>query len=260
MGEFQSWNEYGVFADFVKRKARYVLDERSKQFLRVVQETSTTRQTHLPVGSPLWRAQLGHDWSTKAIPAFMQEDVGGLTECLAPHPFSEQRMRPLVDRAVEGRVNAKGIPCMYLAFNDSTAMSEVRPWIGSLVSVAQFTTSKDLRLVDSTVDWGYSSNYHDGCDEPDPAKREQSVWSQINYAFSEPVTRSDDLADYAPTQVLAEAIRDAGYDGVIYESRLAEEGKNLAVFDLDFVTFVTCALHRVDQIRFEFTPISKDYV
>ena len=249
MGEFQSWNEYGIFADFVKRKSRYVLDERSKEFLRVVQETSEKRQTNLPDGSLLWRAQLGHDWCTKAVPGFMQEDLGGLTEYPAPHPYVEQRMRPLVDRALEGRVNAKGIPCMYLAFDDKTAMSEVRPWIGSFVSLAQFTTSKNLNLVDSTIDWGYCTNYYTGCDEPDPAKREESVWSQINYAFSEPVTRSDGVAD---------VIRNAGYDGVIYESRLGEDGKNVAVFGLDCATFVSCALHRVDEVRFEFTPITKD--
>src|ERR1017187_430077 len=137
MGEFQSWNEYGIFADFVKRMSRYVLDERSKEFLRVVQATSAKRQTNLPEGSLLWRAPLGHDWCTKAVPGFMQEDLGGLTEYSAPHPYSEQRMRPLVDRAVEGRVNAKGIPCMYLAFDHKTAMSEVRPWIGSFLFAAQ---------------------------------------------------------------------------------------------------------------------------
>lgn len=258
MGEFQSWNEYGIFADFVKRKARYVLDERSRQFLRVVQETSTKRQTTLPEGSLLGRAQVGRDWCTKAVPEFMQQDVGGVKEYSAPHPFTEQRMRPLVGRAVEGRVNAKGIPCMYLAFDDQTAMSEVRPWIGSFVSVAQFTTSKDLCIVDPTADWGWSANYYTGCEEPDAAEREKSVWSEVNYAFSKPVSRIDDTADYVPTQAVAKAIREAAYDGIIYESLLSEDGRNIALFDLNCVEFVTCALHQVDKIGFEFTPISKD--
>src|SRR5712691_7918522 len=47
--------------------------------------------------------------------------------------------------------------------------------------------------------------YFDG--EPSPAKRVEAVWSHIARAFREPVTRDDDVASYAATQVIAEIFR-----------------------------------------------------
>ena len=189
----------------------------------------------------------------------MQVDLGGVTEYQTPHPFGFQRMLPLLDRATEGRVNPKGIPCIYFSLGKETAMSEVRPWIGSYISVAQFETVRELQLVDCSADDPWSAiNYHTGCEEPTAEKRESSVWGHMNLAFSEPVTRSDDLADYAPTQVLAEAFRDCGYDGITYESRLGEGGKNVALFKLDCARLVSRRLYRVDEMKFEFTPISAE--
>ena len=57
-------------------------------------------------------------------------------------------MMPLPDRANEGRVNPKGIPCLYFSSDRDTAMTETRPWIGSLVSVAQFVMLRELTVVD----------------------------------------------------------------------------------------------------------------
>ena len=50
-------------------------------------------------------------------------------------------MKPLGGRATDGRANPRGIPCLYLATTKETAMSEVRPWIGSYVSAGQFEPS-----------------------------------------------------------------------------------------------------------------------
>ncbi|MBD9455904.1 RES family NAD+ phosphorylase [Rhizobium sp. RHZ02] len=52
-------------------------------------------------------------------------------------------------------------------------------------------------------------------------------------AFSTPADRSDDAAEYAPTQILAELFRSLGYDGVAYKSAFGEEGDNIAIFNID---------------------------
>ena len=134
--EFQSWAEYAIFAEFVKCKARYVLDERSKRFLEVVLKTSGKRNRTLPQRSKLWRAQIGHGWRTEQVPSWAQADFGGATGYMMPHPFGCKRMLPQLDRATEGRANPTGIPCVYFAMEKETAMSEVRPWIGSHISLA----------------------------------------------------------------------------------------------------------------------------
>jgi hypothetical protein len=159
-------------------------------------------------------------------------------------------MKPLPDRANEGRVNPKGIPCLYFSTVIQTAMAETRPWIGSYVSVAQFIILKDLVVVDCSSDWwpgcGRNRIQRVGT-EPEPVKREEAVWQSINRAFSEPVTRNDDVAEYTPTQVLAEAFRSAGYDGIVYGSKLGS-GKTVAVFDLKAAEVASCHLYRVEGV------------
>jgi hypothetical protein len=148
-----------------------------------------------------------------------------------PSPFPPGRMTPLPDRAYEGRVNPKGIPCLYFSTDMLTAMAETRPWIGSQVSVAQFVMLRSLSIVDCSSDTArdpLAFEQTPGAVEgqpkwhlvaPNSAKWEDIVWGDINRAFSEPVTRTDDVADYAPTQVLAEVFRSAGSDGLWQQSR-----------------------------------------
>lgn len=50
--------------------------------------------------------------------------------------------------AAAGRMNAKGIPVFYGATIKHTAISEVRPPVGSYVATCSFTLTRDLRLLD----------------------------------------------------------------------------------------------------------------
>jgi len=56
-------------------------------------------------------------------------------------------MKPLGDRAHEGRVNPKGIPCLYHASTRKAAISEMRPGISDFLSVARFKTLRDLKIM-----------------------------------------------------------------------------------------------------------------
>ena len=79
-------------------------------------------------------------------------------------------------------------------------MAEVRPWIGSYVSIAQFSVMREVRVVNCTTDDHRSMIY---ASEPEPEERERAVWRDIDRAFSQPVSSADDTADYSPTQVIA---------------------------------------------------------
>jgi hypothetical protein len=150
MGEFPAGgNPYKRFAHFVRYTSRHVLDEANQDFLRVVVETSRSRKRSMRTGTRLWRAQIGH------LPCKCPlTDEDGKNIGLFDHvcPFPPERMKPLSECAYEGRVNAKGISCLYLSNDMKTAMSEVRPWIGSYISVGEFEIGRDLVLVDCCVD------------------------------------------------------------------------------------------------------------
>jgi hypothetical protein len=81
-----------------------------------VVETSHHRRIQVKAGQNFYRAQLGHDWRE------MEQD--GHTweiECA----YSSSRMKPLRDRATDGRANPKGIPCLYLATTEKTAILDL---------------------------------------------------------------------------------------------------------------------------------------
>ena len=139
--------------------------------------------------------------------------------------FHQQRMKPRLDHAPEGRANPKGIPCLYLATKKETAMSEVRPWIGSYVSVGQFETVRRLTVIDCSHNHG-DPLFHlfFGREKPLTAEDiEKTVWSNIDSAFAEPIARDDDIAAYAGTQIITELIKSMGYDGVAYRSKFGKE-------------------------------------
>jgi hypothetical protein len=248
MAAFESWRSYWNFERAIRRRTRYVHDGEVGVFLGTVLETGQKRVETIPREKFFWRAQLGYAWRP------IYEGNEYVTD--APHPYPPERMKPLNDRAIEGRANSKGIPYLYFATNRETALAEVRPWIGSLISVGQFKTLRDLRVVNCTTDRKGSHVYIDR--EPSPEEREESVWGDIDKAFARPVTPSDDVADYVPTQIIAELFKMHGFDGVAYRSSLGP-GHNLALFDLDTAELINCHLFEVKAINFEFRETTNPY-
>ena len=247
MAEFESWESYFKFAHSVRRKARHVFEDHVDKFLEKVIATSEKRKRELPIGRFLWRAQQGDHWEDVCIDGETFPDQ---------QPLPPDRMKPLLYTAREGRVNPKGIPCLYLATDKDTAMAEIRPWIGSYISVGQFRTLRNFVLVDCSVEHARSFIlYHT---EPDPAKREEAVWAEIDKAFSEPVDVDESSAEYAPTQILTEAFRKHGFDGVVYKSRLGK-GLNVALFDINAAELVNCCLYKVESLEFKFEQAGNPY-
>lgn len=235
---FMSANSFRVFNRSVRRELRYVRSAAQDEFLRAVIATSEARSVTMKAGHILWRAQLGHDWR--------QEQQGTESfEVVAAHPPA--RMKPVPEKATDGRVNPRGIACLYLATRQDTAVLEVRPLIGSYVSVAQFKVLRDIRLVncadkpmDNLARWLQKTWT--------PKDIEKAVWSDINRAFSRPVERGDNSLDYVPTQIIAEAFKLHGYDGIAYKSSYGEDGFNVALFDVGAADLINCGLHRIKDI------------
>ena len=209
--------------------------------------TSEGRRREVPEGRIFWRAQVGHGWEK-----IQQDD----DEFEVPGPYHQDRMRPLPDAAIEGRANPKGISCLYLATDKKTAKAEVRPSVGTYVSVGQFKTMRPLALLDCSV--SHNSGFNLYFEEPDVEERERAVWNDIDRAFSEPVTVSDSTADYAPTQILSELFKRKGYDGVVYKSNLGP-GFNLVLFDPNAADIINCRLYSVKSVVYKYDEASNPY-
>ena len=162
---FKSANAYPDFAKSVKQAFRYIRTKEQEDFLGAVGVTSTARTITMTAGNKLWRAQLGHDWRAPRDDEPFED---------FPTAYSPDRMKPLLEKASDGRANTRGIPCLYLATDQDTAILEVRPLIGSFVSVAQFTVVNELRLIDCSRDLEFNRFVDGGLPAEDWDK---AVWS-----------------------------------------------------------------------------------
>lgn len=247
MATYSDADAFWRFADEIGSRARYVRSPESQEFLRCLAATSRRRLRAVKAGATLWRAQVGHAWvRDRRTGARIRE------------PHDRSRMKPLHDRAYEGRVNPKGIPCLYFATTRQVAMCEVRPWIGSVLSVARFRTLRDLRLADcSWRDGGRGDGgTADGTGDPWPPEIERAIWQSVDEAYSRPVTETDNKAEYAATQAFAEALRSEGLDGLVYRSAFAAEGANVAIFDLEAAEVAGEALYEASGLNIEFREIA----
>jgi hypothetical protein len=252
MVDFNSHEDYWRFSQSIIRGYRHVFEPQADGFLDAVASTASNRVFTIDPGSRLYRAQLGFKWESR--PVDHADPDGESFEIEAP--YLPIRMKPLTDSAREGRVNVKGIPCLYLSDDRDTAMAETRPWIGSLVSLGIFIVQKELRLVDCCVE---RQRFHI-IPEPrhTPQERETIIWGEISYALSEPVTPNDMTGEYAPTQVLSELFRQQGYDGIRYKSNLGV-GYNYALFELGQANLQSCGLFVLKGISFSFDSRGNSY-
>jgi hypothetical protein len=244
MGILEASMQYVEFSEYVVHGARHILDEKNRQFVETIVKMGRMRTETVAEGTFLYRAQIGHEWrDTKR-----DGDDGQVVECTVRCPHKSERMTPFADRATEGRVNAKGIPCLYTATDTKTAIYEVRPWTGSYVSVAAFLTHRELKLVDCSKRRLRGGRQF--------ATQEEHLWQRVNRAFSEPVSRTDDVAEYSPTQVLAEAFRHDGCDGIKYSSS-RKGGVNIALFSLNTASATVIKLYRVQEMELLYCAVTE---
>lgn len=135
MPQFKSGWAFIRFSQSVRYRYRYAHPPDVHEFLTALMESSEARIKAIPSGSILWRAQVGTAAAERKLEypdqiVYYEEDI----------PLPAERMVRLRNSAHEGRVNPKGIPCLYLATDKETAMSEVRPLLSGKISVATFRT------------------------------------------------------------------------------------------------------------------------
>jgi RES domain/HEPN/RES N-terminal domain 1 len=150
-----------------------------------------------------------------------------------PLPAKEMGPPPPT-RTHAGRANPAGIPYLYVAEEEETAVAEIRPHIGAVITIATVISKTDLKVIDLTNCPFVTSPF--GHANLTDELRKAAILRILNDELSKPI--EPDIADieYLPTQYLAEAILDAGYDGILYASSVVKGGKNVVFFDADRFT------------------------
>lgn len=249
---FKSWSDYQKFSQKIRSKNRFASDEDSKRFIEAVLSSVSKRNKIISAGRVLYRAQF------EIVEEIIEGDDGSSTIHFYGH--GRDRMIPLSEKVGDGRANPAKIAYLYLASSIKTAVSEIRPWIDSDVSVAEFKINRDLNVVDLTRGhkkigfFELTIDQMSGKEQIDDMKLNEVVWIDIDSAFSKPVFRSENALEYVPTQILAEIFRENGYDGILYRSNFSDPSYNVCLFNLTTADFVRSKPYKVKNIEIEIEP------
>jgi len=232
---FKTPNDLRDFEKFLAHTNRFHLTLQWKNFTQGVAESAAKREIILKKGSVLFRARNGSDLGE------------GHWRQPVPIPFSLDKMgMPPEKITKDGRVNPRGIPYLYLANSLATVLSEIRPFIGELATVAKFKTKEKLKLVDTTGAGRLVSSNKKKQDF------EKCIWRDISFSFSKPATRDNEYFDYLSAQFLGELFKQMKFDGVLYRSSLHPQGKNILLFNQNGIEPIKSSLYRITGLKYQY--------
>jgi RES domain-containing protein len=196
-------------------------------------------EVELPSEIMLYRARVG----------FLSGESGG------NRPFESADIgAPPPERAKPSRANAEGEVVLYAADQEATAIAEVRPWRGLLVSVAEVRVTRNLRLVDLSKPPPSSNPFTD--EAPQYEQELEDLLLAFGEALGQPLRRADDPHDYLPCQRLVQRIRASRwYDGIRYPSAMAPGGTNVVLFDPPLVRIGASKLVEIREVGIFYDPV-----
>ena len=164
----------------------------------------------------------------------------------------EKSFIPPAKETTAGRANMRGIPCLYAARSAETAVSEVRPFKGTHVSVAEIRIKKELRLFSF-----YITNDDYMLDLADFIGKFPAWYRRLAITFSIPRENSEN-DEYLLTQCISEYLwLHGGFDGIAFPSSLHDRGENIVLFNCKHNSYDICepvssSVYRIKDIKVEY--------
>jgi len=206
VSEMKQWED---FIKEIRTRNRYFPSK--KIHLKTLAQLLPSQEYRLPRNTDLFRARICEN-RTKAYP---RKDMG--------------KPPVHISATQSGRANPIGIPYLYVASDTSTAIAEVRPNVGDLVTVGTFLTNDELIVLDlrspritDPFRWGNKLGF---------ITQYIVFLRRLGAELSKTISRTQAEVDYIPLQYLCEFIRKRKYQGVMYGSSVAKTGYNIAIFD-----------------------------
>ncbi len=168
-------------------------------------------------------------------------------------PVAEMSAPP-AGKSSEGRANARGITCLYVANDIDTTLHEVRAGVFDYVTVGTFQLKRDITIVDLKA-LNTISPFIEGLDFIDHAINKQYL-EKLNFEMSRPLRRSDSTLDYIPTQYIVDFIKSIEhdgapeYDGIEYNSTTNPGGFNLAIFNPELFQCISVDVYDIEELHY----------
>ncbi|MFH0260238.1 RES domain-containing protein [Vibrio barjaei] len=133
--------------------------------------------------------------------------------------------------ASAGRMNPRGIAVFYGALEQQTAITEVRPHVGSFVVVGKFDLIKQLRLVDLSALQEVVSDRTELFDPRTYHLEQQAIFLDLlSKKISKPIHPHEAEIEYITTQVIAEYLSKS-FDGLVFSSaQKSDKQHNVVLF------------------------------
>lgn len=217
------------FCEDIKYNNRFVLDNKFLDELDKVIEYSTS---FINAGEKVYRARI-YDLSYNEKIIRELKKIKGYTV--------KEMGKPSRDKCSGGRANPEGISYLYTATNEKTAIGEVRPWLKTEVTVAEFIVKEKLKIVDLT-EYKYDIYEISGYFK-----------DILSIEFSKPIQNRNSI-DYLPTQYISELIKHKGYFGIMYRSSIGD-GSNIVFFNEDKLEIKSIKTFNIRNISYEYESI-----
>jgi hypothetical protein len=193
----------------------------------------------VPAGTDFFRGRIGVKSRLSAKRDFVAD--GRTFRYL---PFSGKDIdRPPLKLATEGRFNRARVSLLYLASDVQTAVAELRPHPGHLVSTAMFRLKRDLMIANFA-----KQDIRNFLSDP----RLEDLRSILSIAdvLNVPV-QPEHRVLYAATQLFADVLRGAGFEGLTFNSTVGT-GSNLTSFAGDAFELVAGSERVQDVVALDY--------
>lgn len=148
-----------------------------------------------------------------------------------------------------GRANKEGEPVLYCAEQEQTAVAEVRPARGQLISVCRVRLREDCSILDLAAT-------PSGGPLP-PAQAWQ--WLEIlgflrafEAELAKPLERDDDPSDYVSCQIFAQSVTSHRLSGIRFRSSLNPGGANTVLLEPSAAEILESRLVQVTRLQIEY--------
>jgi hypothetical protein len=210
-------------------------DKEEPDFTDIVLEDIAPYEASVKEGAVFYRARVG----------WRGEDQEGRRQ-----PWQGKDIGPNLE-GLAGRANFQGDVMLYCADHERTAVAEIRPARGHLVSLCRLNVIHDFTILDlsqpAKIPNPFTSEYL--VHELDMA----GLVNKFAFTLSEPLERNDNPLDYLPSQKLSKFIRDNGFKGIRYPSALdSPNGTNLVIFDHSVYEIGDSKLVKVSEATVKF--------
>lgn len=187
-----------------------------------------------------FRARIGFEAKKRSI-------FGGFEGEMVFVPYSNSQIgAPPPYLAGFGRINRAGVSYLYCASDKYTAISEIRPHPGDIVSIGKFLLNKDCLIFDLTESQFLKFYTND---------KSLDTFKQLNTLTEllQKVIPPSERQAYNITQLIADCIRKLDFDGILFPSSVGQ-GHNLVLFNptnMDY-TYEDAEVAEVSEVKYEY--------